>query len=67
MYIRRDGHRYSNRFRFDLDRLDLDIVGERMYSKDIGTRKIEKANLDGSNVRNLLSGFANPVAITLEE
>ena len=37
-----------------------------MYWADLGTNKIQRANLDGTNVQDLLTGFGRPTGITLD-
>ena len=37
-----------------------------MYWADIETNKIQRANLDGTNVQDLLTGFGRPTGITLD-
>ena len=45
----------------------LDLINSKMYWTDFGTRKIQRANLDGSNVEDLVTtGLINPVFIALE-
>ena len=36
-----------------------------MYWTDSGTEKIQRANLDGSNVENLVTGLRDPGGIAL--
>ena len=37
-----------------------------MYWADIETNKIQRANLDGTNVQDILTGFGRPTGITLD-
>ncbi len=37
-----------------------------MYWTDNTTDRIQSANLDGSNIRNLVTGLIGPTSITLE-
>ena len=37
-----------------------------MYWTDAGTDKIQRANLDGSGVEDLVTGLNNPYTIALE-
>ena len=46
--------------------IELDLATGRIYWSDWGTRKIQTANLDGSNVQNLVSsGLGMPIGIAL--
>ena len=45
----------------------LDVAGGRMYWTDLGTGKIQRANLDGSGVEDLVTtGVKEPVRIALD-
>ena len=45
----------------------LDINGGKMYWTDVDTDKIQRANLDGSNVEDLVTtGLGNPDGIALD-
>jgi hypothetical protein len=45
----------------------LDVAGDKMYWTDIGTSKIQRANLDGSGVEDLVTtGAKEPVRIALD-
>ena len=44
----------------------LDVAGGKMYWTDYGTDKVQRANMDGSNVEDLLTGLSNPVGIGLD-
>ena len=45
----------------------LDMAGGKIYWTDWGTRRIQRANLDGSNVENLVViGLTGPYGITLD-
>jgi hypothetical protein len=46
--------------------IELDLATGKIYWSDWGTRKIQTANLDGSNVQNLVSsGLSLPIGIAL--
>ena len=46
--------------------IELDVAGGRMYWTDSGTRKIRRANLDGSGVEDLVTtGLTSPHGIAL--
>ncbi len=47
------------------ERIDLDSVSGKMYWTDRGTKKIQRANLDGSNVEDLITGLNYPYGISL--
>ncbi len=45
----------------------LDVAGEKMYWTDMGTNKIQRANLDGSGVEDVVTtGVIAPVRIALD-
>ena len=45
----------------------LDVAGGKMYWADAGTAKIQRANLDGSNVQDLVPlGLSLPICIALD-
>ena len=44
----------------------LDLSRGQMYWTDFGTQKIQRANLDGSGVEDLVTGLSIPVFIALE-
>jgi len=44
----------------------LDVDGGKMYWTDYGTKKIQRANLDGSNVEDLVTGLSRPNGIALD-
>ena len=45
----------------------LDVAGGKMYWTDRGTDKIQRANLNGSNVEDLLtSGLDRPTGLALD-
>ena len=45
----------------------LDLINSKMYWTDFGTEKIQRANLDGSNVEDLVTtGLSFPFGIALE-
>src|SRR5262249_18722740 len=48
------------------DGIALDPTGGKMYWTDFGTRKIQRANLDGTRVEDLVTGLSIPVGIALE-
>ena len=55
------GHTYFN--------IALDVAGGKMYwavSGDPEWRKIQRANLDGTNVEDLVTGVKNPIGIALD-
>ena len=44
----------------------LDVAGGKMYGTDGGTDKVQRANLDGSAVEDLVSGLSSPEGIALD-
>ena len=44
----------------------LDPVSGKMYWTDDGAGQIRRADLDGSNIENLVSGLADPVGVALD-
>ncbi len=44
----------------------LDMAGGKMYWTDSGTEKIQRANLDGSNIENIVTGVEAPNGIALD-
>ena len=44
----------------------LDVSGGKMYWTDHGLAKIQRANLDGSNVENVVTGLSSPEGIALD-
>ena len=44
----------------------LDLGGGKMYWPDNGTDKIQRADLDGTNVEDLVTGVAGPAGIILD-
>ena len=45
----------------------LDLINSKMYWTDFGTEKIQRANLDGSNVEDLVTtGLSDPNGIALD-
>ena len=45
---------------------DIAPTATHMYWTDSGIGKIQRANLDGSNVQNLITQLDNPVDIALD-
>jgi hypothetical protein len=46
--------------------LALHVAGGKMYWTDLETGKIQRANLDGSGVEDLVTGLSEPFAIALD-
>ena len=44
----------------------LDLTNSKMYWTDVDTDKIQRANLDGSNVEDLVTGLSDPFGIALD-
>ena len=44
----------------------LDLAGEKMYWADLGTGKIQRANLDGTGVEDLVVSLEEPFGIALD-
>ena len=44
----------------------LDVADSKMYWTDFGADKIQRANLDGSNLEDLVPGLARPSGIALD-
>ena len=44
----------------------LDVTSGKMYRTDNWSKKIQRANLDGSNVEDLITGLDNPTGIALD-
>ncbi|MDE0684777.1 MAG: hypothetical protein OXI63_17805, partial [Candidatus Poribacteria bacterium] len=44
----------------------LDMAGGKMYWTDSGTEKIQRANLDGSNIEDIVTGVKDPNGIALD-
>ena len=44
----------------------MDIIGGKMYWTDGETDKIQRANLDGTNVQDLVTGLTTPLGIVLD-
>ena len=45
--------------------LPLNVPAQKMYWTDEATGKIQRANLDGSNVEDLITGLTLPEGIAL--
>ena len=43
----------------------IDLAG-KMYWTDVNTDKIQRANLDGTGVEDLVTGLSSPVGIALD-
>ncbi len=41
------------------------LIGSHIYWRDIGTGRIQRANLDGSNIEDLITGLYAPVLVAL--
>ena len=48
-----------------MDGLTLDVEDDFIYWTDVTNQRIERANLDGRNRRQILSGLDKPRAIVL--
>ncbi|NIW77560.1 MAG: hypothetical protein GWN08_20320, partial [Gemmatimonadetes bacterium] len=46
--------------------MELDVAGGKMYWVDLGSGKIQRANLDGSNVEDLVTGLPGPLSMALD-
>ena len=44
----------------------LDAVGGKLYWTELGTKKIQRANLDGTSVEDLVTGLNTPTTISLD-
>ena len=43
----------------------LDLLADKMYWADAGTNKLQRADLDGSNLEDVIGTGGNPVGIAL--
>ena len=50
----------SNAFTFDVD------SGKKVYWADNITKKIQRANLDGTSVEDLVTGLSSPFGVVVE-
>ena len=46
--------------------LDLKSLNEKMYWSDGGTNKIQRSNLDGTDIEDIITSTSNPKGITLD-
>lgn len=46
--------------------IGLDVAGEKVYWTDSLTGKVQRANMDGSGVEDLITGLSYPYGIALD-
>src|SRR5947207_14775768 len=50
----------------ELDAIELEVAGGKIYWVGVSTHKVQRANLDGTGVEDLVTGLGNPGGIALD-